>query len=165
MKQKIASHFARKAVGLPRAIRDAVGKSDLSCLTVCHHIQRVDVHICETAWSQSSSASQVCKSNVKQLMTDVCLILPKRLVCDDVDPYGHAVAGSQGCVCQDTRVKTLHEEHAPNPATLQHLLLVSCTKSMLSWSTTLYSHSCRQLSSGAGRETSTSATGRWGRSP
>ena len=36
--------------------------------------------------------------------------------------HGHVDAGPPGCVCQDTGVKTLRENHAhtPNRATLQH---------------------------------------------
>ncbi len=45
--------------------------------------------------------------------------LPKRLSRDGAISHGHVVSGSRGCVCKDICVKTLHEEHGPNPAILE----------------------------------------------
>ena len=36
----------------------------------------MDVHVCERAYCQSSPASQLCKSNVQQLMTKIAPMLP-----------------------------------------------------------------------------------------
>ena len=69
VKQSIAEHFAKKTVWPPRAICYAMGKIYLWCVTVCHPIIPVDVHACETACCQSSPASQLCKPNVRWLMT------------------------------------------------------------------------------------------------
>ena len=71
VKQRIADHFAKRAVWPPRAICNAMGKIDVWCATVCHPILPVDVHACETAYCQSSPASQLCTSSVQQLMTKI----------------------------------------------------------------------------------------------
>ena len=80
VKQRTAEHFAKKEIWPPRAICYAMGKVDVWGVTACHPILPVDIHACATACCQSSPASQLCKSNVQQLMTKIAPMLSWQLI-------------------------------------------------------------------------------------